>query len=188
MNFAAIKPRIQTNNSRRKFWPQLTAFAPVGLAFIGFILAGFGLWQAIAANAIRTPIQSLGAFPTLACFFLMLASVGQFDRSPWFQPRNIFIWLAAFILWLGSAFIGLLNLIVIRDLAIMTVVTLGGTASDAAPISILAVMIGTMGYIALVIGSAEFHYRHIGQPGSWKVFTITILGQLFLLVLPYLFL
>jgi len=186
MNFAAISPVLRTQRTGLNLWTRLTAVAPAALAFIGLLFAVFGLWQAIGVRSITTPAQPLGAFPTLACFFLMLASVGQFDRSLSFQPRYFFIWLAAIILWLGSAFIGLLNLIVIRDLTIMAVVSLGGNAADAAPITIIAVMIGALLYIGVVIGGAEYHYRNIGQPGSWKLFTIIILGQLFLLIFPYL--
>jgi len=186
MNFAAINPVLRTQHTELNLWPRLTAVAPAALALIGLLFAVFGLWQAIGVQAITTPTQPLGAFPTLACFFLMLASVGQFDRSLSFQPRFFFIWLIAIILWLGSAFVGLLNLIVIRDLTIMAVVALGGNADDAASITIIAVMIGALFYIGIVIGGAEYHYRNIGQPGSWKLFSVLILGQLFLLILPYL--
>jgi hypothetical protein len=82
--------------------------------------------------------------------------------------------------------LGLLNLIVIRDLAILTVVALGGSSKDATPIAIIAVMIGVMFYIGIIIGGGEYHYRNLGQPSSWKLFSIVLLGQLFLLVLPYL--
>lgn len=188
MNFAEISPILRTQRAGLNIWPRLTPAAPAALALIGLLFAVFGLWQAFGVRAINSSAQPLGAFPTLACFFLMLASVGQFDRPPSIQPRFFFTWAAALILWLGSIFIGLLNLIVIRDLAIMAVVTLGGSPSDAAPIAIIAVMIGALFYIGIIIGGAEYHYRNIGQPGSWKLFTIIILGQLFLLIIPYLIL
>jgi hypothetical protein len=186
MSFAEIAPNLQSRRSGLTLWPRLSAAAPAVFAFFGFLLAVFGLWQAIGLHAFTKPVQPLSAFPTLACFFLMLASVGQFDRHPSIQPRFIFIWTAALILWLGSALIGLLNLIVIRDLAIMLVVALGGSASDAAPFAIIALLIGTMLYIGIVIGSGEYHYRNLGQPGSWKLFSTIIIGQLLLLITPYL--
>ena len=188
MNFAAITPALQSRSTGLNLWPRLTAVAPMSFALIGLFFAVFGLWQFFGVRATNSSVQPLGAFPTLACFFLMLASVGQFDRTPSIQPRFIFTWAATFILWLGSAFIGLLNLIVIRDLAIMAVVALGGSPTDAAPIAIIAVMIGALFYIGIIVGGGEYHYRNIGQPGSWKLFMIIILGQLFLLIFPYLIL
>ncbi len=186
MNFNAIAPRLQNLRGERKFWLRLHITAPATLALTGLLLALLGLWQAIGAQAHLAPAQPLGAFPTLACFFLMLASVEQFDRALSIQPRLILSGLVAGILWLGSAFIGLLNLIVIRDLAILAVVALDGGRAQAGPVAILAVMIGAMLYIGVVIGGAEYHYKNIGQPGSWKLFSLTLLGQLFLLILPYL--
>ena len=185
MNFAAIAPRLRNNRRGSNFWPRLIEIAPAAFAFAGLLFAVFGLWQAIDVQAITKPAQPLGTFPTLACFFLMLASVGQFDQHLTMQPRLVVTWVAAAILWLGSAFIGLLNLIVIRDLSIMAVIGLGGNAADATPIAIITVLIGAMLYIGVVIGGGEYHYRNIGQPGSWKLFSITILGQLFLLIFPY---
>jgi predicted anti-sigma-YlaC factor YlaD len=186
MDFSAIAPRLQNRRSERKIWSRLNVSAPATLALTGLLLAILGLWQALGAQAHLTSAQPLGAFPTLACFFLMLASVEQFDRAFSIQPRLIAIWIVAAVLWLGSAFIGLLNLIVIRDLAILAVVALDGGRAQAGPVAILAVMLGAMLYIGLVIGGAEYHYKNIGQPGSWKLFSLTLLGQLFLLILPYL--
>jgi hypothetical protein len=68
------------------------------------------------------------------------------------------------------------------------VVALGGRAAEAGPVAILAVMGAVLLYIGVVIGGADYHYRNIGQPGSWKLFSITLLGQLFILILPYLML
>ena len=186
MNFIAIATELQANQRKLNLWPRLNAIAPLTVAFLGLLFAIIGLWQAYIGEAIANPAQPLGTFPTLACFFFMLASVGQFDRSIKYQPRFIFTWVAVLILWIGSAFIGLLNLIVIRDLTIMAVTALGGSAADAAPITIIAVMIAALFYIGIVIGAGEYHYRNIGQPGSWKLFSIVILGQLFIMIIPYL--
>jgi hypothetical protein len=160
--------------------------APLTFALLGLLLTLFGMFQAINLRVGTPSAHSLGAFPTLACFFLVLASVQQFDRTLSVQPRMVITWLLAVILWLGSAFIGLLDLIVIRDLAILAVAAVDGSGAQAGPIAIMAVYLGTLLYIGLVIGGGEYHYKNIGQPSSWKLFTITLLGQLFILILPYL--
>jgi hypothetical protein len=188
LSFAGIENQLGKKGDIWKLWRRLELTAPVALSLAGLLLSAFGLLRIFSTGAILRPGQSLGAFPTVACFLFMLASVEEFERSFWIRPRLIFTVLVAAILWIGSAFIGLLNIIVIRDLAIMMVVALGGRAAEAGPVAILAVMGAVLLYIGVVIGGADYHYRNIGQPGSWKLFSITLLGQLFILILPYLML
>jgi putative zinc finger protein len=186
MNFAAIAPRLQNQPLRQNIWLDRVIFVPTTLALSGFVLALFGLWRAIGDQAFTSPAQSLGATPTLACFFLTLASVEKLYHSFSIRPRGVITWALALTLWLGSAFIGLLDLIVLRDLAIMAVIAMDGLDASAGPIAIMTVLFGAMLYIGFVIGGAEYHYKNIGQPGSWKLFSITLLCQLFILILPYL--
>jgi len=186
MNFAAIAPRLQNQHIRQNIWLDKAIVVPTTLALAGLVFAVFGLRHAIGAQAFTSPAQPLGAFPPLACFFLTLASVEQFDRSHSLWSRRAITWAVALILWLGSAFIGLLDLIVLRDLASMAVIAVDGRNATAGPIAIMTVLLGAMLYIGFVIGGAEYHYKNIGLPGSWKLFSITLLGQLFILILPYL--
>ena len=186
MNFAAIASRLQSRYHRQNIWLDGVIVVPTTLALIGFVFALLGLWRAIGTQAFTSPSQSLGAVPPLACFFLTLASVEKLYHSFSIRPRGVITWALALTLWLGSAFIGLLNLIVIRDLAILAVIAVDGRNATAGPIAISAVLIGAMLYIGFVIGGAEYHFKNIGQPGSWKLFSITLLAQLFILILPYL--
>jgi hypothetical protein len=186
MSFAAIAPRLQNRHIRKNIWLDRVIVVPGTLALSGLLFALFGLWHAISAQAFTSPSQSLGAFPPLACFFLTLASVEQFGYSVSIRPRGVITWALALSLWLGSAFIGLLDLIVLRDLAIMMVIALDGYNASAGPIAITAVLLGAMLYIGFIIGGAEYHFKNIGLPGSWKLFSITLLVQLFILILPYL--
>jgi hypothetical protein len=68
----------------------------------------------------------------------------------------------------------------------MAVVAMDGPNATAGLIAIIAVLVGAMLYTGFVIGGAEYHYKNLGQPGSWKLFIFTLLGQLFILILPYL--
>jgi hypothetical protein len=186
MNFAAIAPSLQGRPTRQTIWLDRVVLVPTTLAFIGLAFALAGLWRAISIQAFASPDQPLGAFPPLACLFLTLASVEQLGSSFPIRPRRVIAWMLALTLWLGSAFIGLLDLIVMRDLAIMAVIAVDGRNAAAGPIAIGAVLLGAMLYIGFVVGGAEYHFKNIGQPGSWKLFIITLLGQLFILILPYL--
>jgi hypothetical protein len=187
MSFAKLTSRLQ-NQRRQNILLDRVIVVPTALSLMGLFFALFGVWRAIESQAFISPAQPLGAFPPLACFFLAFASLEQLDNSLLIQPRKILIWGLALTLWLGSALIGLLDLIVMRDLAIMAVIAVDGRNATAGPIAIMAVMIGAMLYIGFVIGGAEYHFKHISQPGSWKLFIITLLGQLFILILPYLIL
>lgn len=188
MNFAAIAPRLQGRRIRQNIWLDRVVLVPTTLAFAGLVFALSGLWRAIGAQAFTSPAEPLGTLPPLACFFLTLASVEQLDHSFSIRPRRAIIGMVALILWLGSALIGLLDLIVLRDLAIMAVIAVDGRNATAGPIAIMAVLLGAMLYIGFVIGGAEYHFKNLGQPGSWKLFIFTLLGQLFILILPYLIL
>jgi len=110
----------------------------------------------------------------------------QFGRSFSIRPRFVIAAVLAFILWLGTFFIGLLNIIVVRDLTIAAYIFNGGSPEGASVVTIIAVLIAAMVCIGVVIGGAEYHYKNIGHPGSWKLFSWTIFIQLFIMILPYL--
>lgn len=186
MTFAGIADRLAPPHPLLSLQQKFAGISPVAFALTGLSLALVGLWQLIQFQTWSIPASEIGALPTLACFFFMLASVDEMDKVFSFRPRFAAIALVAVVLWLGTAFIGMLNIIVIRDLSIMAVVALGGIAAEAGPVAILAVMGATVLFIAAVIGGGEYHFRNIGQPSSWKLFTITLLVQLFILILPYL--
>jgi len=186
MSFAAISDRLQRRRASWSLWNRVEVSTPVALALAGLLLSLVGLWQFINLRTLTTPSQQFSALPTLACFFFMLASVEEFDKAFYIRPRFVVTFLVAAILWLGTAFIGLLNIIVVRDLAIMAVVAVDGRNATAGPIAIMAVMGAVILYIGLVIGAGEYHYKNIGQPSSWKLFSVTLLVQLFILILPYL--
>ena len=186
MNFAAIAPQLQNRHISQNSWLDRGIVVPTALALIGFVFALFGLWRAIGTQAFISPAEPLGVFPPLACIFLVLASVEQFDSSHMLLPRRAITWIVALILWLGSAFIGLLDLIALRDLAIMAVFAMGGQNATAELIAMMTVVLGAILYIGFIIGGAEYHYKNIGQPGSWKFLSISLLIQLFILILPYL--
>jgi hypothetical protein len=187
MTFQAIAPRLEQNGLRR-FLPSLSNAAPMATAGLGLILAIFGLWQAVGANSFSLTHVSTpnGAFPALACFFFMFVSMDQFDRSFSIRPRFVITVILALILWLGTFFIGLLNIIAVRDLTIAAYIFNGGSSEGASVVTILTVIIAAMFWIGTTIGGAEYHYKNIGHPTSWKLFSWTLIIQLFILVLPYL--
>ena len=180
MSFKAIAPRLR-RRPLPQFWPQLVSITPVATAVTGLALALYGLWQALAPLPTPTPPSSL---PMLACFCFVLAAVGQFDHKYNIQPRFILSAVLAFVLWVGTAVIGLQNIVIIRNLSIIGFAGIGNGVMTSA-LTMFVVLIAAIVYIFVVIGGAEYHYRRIGEAGSWKLFSLTILAELFILSLPY---
>ncbi len=189
MAFAGIADRVRPPGIWRSIWQSLAEGAPALLALAGLFLTLYGLSDVVQGIAgAGRPDALPGPYPTLAVFFFLLASVQGIEPPFLIRPRLWLQGLIAGILWLGSALIGLLNIIVIRDLTIAAVLATGGTAAEAVPVTILSIMVSVLIYIGVVIGGADHHFRNLGQAGSWKLFSLTLLGQLFLLILPYLIL
>lgn len=185
LSFSVISPRLQKRHAHR-IWSQLATVAPLAIALFGLFLSAVSLWQNLENLTSITSIQTpTGTFSVLACFTFMFVSMEQFDRSFSLRPRFILTVLLAILLWLGTFFIGLMNILVITDLVIAGYLGFGGSPEGASVVAILAVLIAAMVYIGIIIGGAEYHYKNIGQPNSWKLFSWTIFIQLFIMVLPY---
>lgn len=56
----------------------------------------------------------------------------------------------------------------------------------AGPIAVIAIFPGAILYIGFLIGGVEYHFKNIGLPSLWKLFSTTLLGQFFILILPHL--
>jgi len=96
----------------------------------------------------------------------------------------------AFILWAATAALGLFEIWVIHEMTLRVFARFfasgsvseydywGGIALGNWVVFILAVV-----WIGLVIGGGEYHYKHVGQPRSWRLFARTITVELSILVL-----
>jgi hypothetical protein len=190
MSYGALTPRLASRGaSRRPAWmggnaPALST--SLALTVAGLLLSVAGLWQVIAGGNPLAGGGQIGALPPLACFFFLMASVDGFERAAFtIQPRYALVLSVSGILWLGTAIIGIFNIFAFGDLAIAAVVALGGGKAEAGPAAMLAVLAGGVVFIIAVVGGADYHLKNLGQPQSWKVFSITLLVQLLILLLPY---
>ena len=186
MSFAAIESRLQARRGLQGIWFKTAVSPALAFSTIGLILALAGLWRIVFSQHPTEQYLNASAFPSLACFFFMLATVDQYERAAFYiRPRLVVVALATALLWLGTAIIGVFNIFALGELAIASAVALGGSAAEAMPLFMVATYFGGgMFYIGLVIGGADYHIKNLGQPRSWKVFTITLLVQLFILILP----
>ena len=184
MNFAEIEPGLHRRGLKFSF-SGLTTAIPLTTTLAGLTLAGMGLWQAMRVFSLGQPFSLAGAYPALACFCLMFVSMDQFDRSHSLQPRFIIAAILAALLWLGTAVLGVLNILAARDIALILSVDAGRSPAEAGLMAMFAIFLATLVFIALVIGGAEYHYKRIGHPSSWKVFTWTLILQLLVMITPY---
>ncbi len=171
--------------------PKLSSAIHISATIMGLGLAFLSVWHTLIGSTINNFYQipsPKGSFSALACFFLLFVSMDQHDRSFSIRPRYILSIAIAFMLWLGSSLVALVNIIVIRDLTIAAVIFSGGNPESAGTVAILTVLVAAMIAIGVIIGGAEYHFKHLGQPSSWKLFSWTIITQLLVIVLPYLLL
>ena len=185
MTFAAISPQLPGRRSFNLLRLKLEMTTPVLVTLLGILFSLIGLGQGVSSLLSKNVLHSPGAFPTVAGFFFIFVSVEQLERALAVRPRFVFEVTLASLLWLGTAIIGLINLLVIRDLSIWVFTELGGTNMQTGAATILVITASALIYIAGVIGGAEYHYKRIGQPNSWKLFAWTMGIEVLILVLPH---
>jgi hypothetical protein len=184
MTFAAIAPRLGRHTLITRLWTFFSAATALA-APAGLVIALVGLWQAVGLSAAGTTTTA-SFLSMLACGCFALALVGQYEwqvRTPF---RFILPALLAFILWVGTAIVGLQNIVVIWDIVTWGLVLAGVEFSYVLVLGLVLIIPTAILWIAVVIGGGEYHFTHLGQPRSWKLFGWTIAGELFILLLGYL--
>jgi hypothetical protein len=97
--------------------------------------------------------------------------------------------LAAFLLWLVTAVVGLIEIYIVREMLLRLAARIWGTQANRQAYGI-AVSIGNGAtfilavlWIAVVIGGGEYHVKHLGKRKSWRLFARTIAVELAILIL-----
>jgi hypothetical protein len=104
------------------------------------------------------------------------------------QAKKISGPVIALVLWLVTAVLATWNFLVIRDMVLRTYARLfpinsAQNESVFTLIHTILIIILAIGWIAVVIAGAEFHYKRVGQPVSWKMFGRTLALELSILAL-----
>lgn len=93
-------------------------------------------------------------------------------------------------LWAGTGALGFLEILTVREIALRIYVHFAATGGFYGPdyrggVAVANLIVWPLAvlWIALVIGGGEYHYRHFGEPGSWRLFGWTISVELTILVL-----
>jgi hypothetical protein len=108
------------------------------------------------------------------------------------NPKSVLSAVLAFVLWLVTAGVGLWEILVIREMVWgifarfrSDEIASGSDFWTALNVSQWVVLIAAIGWLALAVGTAEYHYRHYGERSSWRLFVWCIAAEVAILVLAY---
>jgi hypothetical protein len=59
-----------------------------------------------------------------------------------------------------------------------------GVSSEVTAVGVWLTVPLSILWIAIVVGGGEYHYRHVGQRSSWRLFGLTIGFELLILASP----
>jgi hypothetical protein len=104
------------------------------------------------------------------------------------QPRRIPAGVLALILWVATAAVGLLEIVVVREMLLRISARFWGHSGtrgywSSVNLGNWAVFALALIYIVFVVGGGEYHYKRVGQRKSWKLFGWTIAVEVAILVL-----
>jgi beta-lactamase regulating signal transducer with metallopeptidase domain len=99
----------------------------------------------------------------------------------------------AVLLWLGTLVGGLLDIYVSQFITISVYARffLGSQAvasqyADVAnSLRIATILIMGLLYIAFVIATSEYHFKHLDEPSSWRLLGQTVVIELLIIVIAY---
>ncbi len=98
--------------------------------------------------------------------------------------------LVAFVLWAVTSIVGLFEIYLVHEMVLGVYGRFfaderaygtdywGGVALGNCLVVVLAIV-----WIGLAIGAGEYHYKHLGQPRSWRLFARVIAVEVSILVL-----
>lgn len=185
MSFRTISPHLERRRSIPTVWQPLLFGANSLMALTGLVIASLGSLGSIKEFLSGSTQISATSLPLVASFLFAVPVLGNYLESRVVKPRMILSTILSFILWIGTAIVGLQNIIDIREIFVVGFTRLGGYFHVAYNLSYFVVFISALLWIVLVIGGGEYHYKWVGQGRSWKLFAWTIAGQLSILILSH---
>lgn len=86
------------------------------------------------------------------------------------QPRTILQSVAAVILWLMTAALGMADVYFVREIFFAIFVRLSKDNAPALFWGDVLVVLAAIGFVAFLIASGEYHRKHVGERSSWRLF------------------
>ncbi|HOV48707.1 MAG TPA: zf-HC2 domain-containing protein [Anaerolineae bacterium] len=193
MTFAAIAPAVRRSRRVSRRAGVLEFFRSYGsviAAAVGVILAAAAVLRNVTWPLLGLQQNASLSLPFAAGIMLGVPAFSHYGQNRLQRPPLPWIWVAAMALWLGTALLGLYEIALLRDVLLRAYLRFGPPSSQ---LLAQAEALGSWGvffmggvWVALVIGGGEYHYHHVGQRASWRLFAWTVLAQLALLTLPLL--
>ena len=91
--------------------------------------------------------------------------------------------LVAVCLWLGTIAVGLYQIVILRGMVLRIYGTFWSNRWFAVTLGNWSIVAFAMVWIAFAFGTGEYHFRHIGERSSWRLFAISIAVQVAILLL-----
>lgn len=187
MTFDAIAPRLK----RRRFgaWLRLSPQLLPGLATVAGLVLVLLTW-ALSVQTLAWPRLTIDApidapYPALACLLFAVPVAANYKEQSLLQRRSL-IGPLAFLLWLGTAAIGLYEIFVVREIFFQLFARFSQDYWLAVALGAWGVMVLAAVWIAAFVGGGEYHYRHLGTRASWRLFGWTIGIELTILLVAFL--
>ncbi len=193
MNFASIAPavrQLQRAQWRQRLLEACRTFGPALATAGGLVLAVLGLLLNVTWPVVGLQQDHSLSLPFAAGLMFSVPVMSHFRWDVRQRADRLWGWLASGMLWLGTAILGLYEIALLREVLLRAYMRFGPPSSQLLQ---QAQALGSWGvfllgalWVVLVIGGGEYHYRHVGQRASWRLFGATVCTQLALLALPLL--
>ena len=166
-------PPLLSGNTGRGFAP----FLNPAVALVGMAMALISVLGYVEHFFTSSPSQSTTTLPLLACFLFSIPVTANYHAGHTPQPRQLLTGGLTLILWLGMTIIGLYEIIVIREMLYRIYARFWHSYWAAVVLGQWAVIIMGALWLVFIIATGEYHYHHINQRSSWKLFGWTILTE-----------
>lgn len=172
MRFATVVPHLTTNKHGmlKRLSHRLFPVALVLAGLIGLGIALMDLPESIMRLFDKPEPASASSLSALACVFFSVATFGHYRESRLILWRRKLYALLAFVIWLGTAVVGLQVMAILRDALSWFVLQVSFKPELAFALGNWALIPLGLVWIAVVIGGAEYQYRRGAQDISWSLF------------------
>ncbi|MBZ0298917.1 MAG: hypothetical protein K8J31_04205 [Anaerolineae bacterium] len=113
------------------------------------------------------------------------------DDNPIPQTKKLALGAVTLVLWLATVALGFLAFVAFQDILTTGVAFLIARQPDIGVVAArgwittarnVSTILGGLGWLAIMVGGMEYHFRHVGQRGSWRMFAWTLGIELALIV------
>jgi len=119
LTFSAIAPRLKRPNIFAGLWRRSGQLVPSAMALAalaGVVVALLGLIKGTDHPTVGIRQIHTIPLPTVACFLFAIPVIGNYYESRVVPSRSILSGVVVFILWVGTAIVGLYEMLLVREM------------------------------------------------------------------------